>query len=106
MDVPAEFMVLPPYFKDDLSIEDLKGVVPNYSIYPEQFKGAIPMLIASLVHHGEWLADCMNLSENHAYRHCRFFKEGFYIKWKTRVCLDNDRATYKGKFNLLVNNAR
>jgi len=55
------FAVLPPHFSnEDLEILNSIGwhsILPGYNNYPSSFKRIVPFLLASLVHHSEWLKE-------------------------------------------------
>jgi hypothetical protein len=55
----AEFAVLPPHFTPAglalLTPTILKTMIPRYELYPASFKKAIPLLVASVVYHSEYL---------------------------------------------------
>jgi hypothetical protein len=52
-----EFTALPPRFRPDhfISAEKWKEIYPNYEEVPKCFRGVLPYLLASLVHHKEFL---------------------------------------------------
>jgi hypothetical protein len=54
------------------------------------------MILASLVHHAEWIRTPGTLAENHAYRNSYFFKHGYDIQLKDNVVLGTDRASHRG----------
>lgn len=60
-----KFTVLPPRFKPSfhLTSEEWLELFPTYSRIPRSFQGCIPYLLASLVHHQEWLQQ--TLPSNH-----------------------------------------
>jgi hypothetical protein len=65
----ADFTVLPPHFAQKheiLNTEEWEDILPGYStFYPMTFRVAIPYLLASLVHHRQWLAE--TLPNNHPF---------------------------------------
>ena len=72
------FAVLPPHFLPEalLSITDFewRDVVPGFDHYPETFRQCIPYLLASVVHHEEFLRT--SLSAEHTLFHTRVFASG------------------------------
>lgn len=60
----SDFSVLPPYFID-LTDVNFQEVVPieNWSKSNASFRSAIPFMIASIIHHWDWLAK--NLPSGH-----------------------------------------
>jgi hypothetical protein len=51
------FADLPPSFTTDpLPIEEWENIMPGYSTYfPDKFRPIFPFLLASLLHHKQWL---------------------------------------------------
>jgi hypothetical protein len=83
-----EFAVLPPHFNinDDtlLSVQEWEDILPGYSTYyPEQFRVAIPFLLASLVYHLDWLKT--KLSPNHVLWMQRVYTSNVLEKLKSKV---------------------
>ena len=54
-----DFSLLPPHFPNDilnsLSEEDWSIILPDYETYPNCFKSTLPFLLASIVHHNDFL---------------------------------------------------
>lgn len=81
-----EFCYLPPVFVnlDGVNFNDVlpPGRMGNASA---SLRAAIPFLIASVVHHSEWLEN--NLPSNHPYFSSKLYRSGFVTSWKQKVKL-------------------
>jgi len=55
----SKFAVLPPHFANSgvLLEDEWQNICPCYNEYPEGFQACLPYLLASLVHHYEWLTE-------------------------------------------------
>ena len=74
--------VLPPHFKCRV---DVSGVISQAFISRSgnSLKRAFPLLIASVVHHWEWLQS--NLPETHPFFLSKLYTSGKYATWKPLV---------------------
>ncbi|KAH9150391.1 hypothetical protein LEN26_004087 [Aphanomyces euteiches] len=66
-----EFGVLPPSLSDQMNQQYWNQIVCGYDQYPAGEKSIFPFLLASLIHHEEYLR--ANLNENHPIFHARVF---------------------------------
>ena len=70
-----KFAVLPPHFNTAttglLTVDFWRTIVPGYDDFPTSFKGCLPFLLASLLHHEQWLRE--NLCSNHGIFSCPVF---------------------------------
>lgn len=62
----SEFAILPPHFRPNtlsslLTFDDWETLVPAYDLFPNSFKKAIPYLLASIVHHSDFLQETLPL---------------------------------------------
>lgn len=82
------FATLPPHFNlingPILSAEEWNDIVHGYAtFYPECFRQVIPFLLASIVHHEEWLN--ATLAPNHPLRTSRVWTCGVIARLKSEV---------------------
>jgi hypothetical protein len=80
-----EFTALPPRLQPDHTItpEKWKEIYPNYDDVPKSFRGVLPYLLASLVHHSDFLAN--RLPPNHPLFRCYAWTSGFIAELKPFV---------------------
>jgi len=81
----SSFAALPPHFDQSngniMSVEEWELILPGYSsFYPVSFRKVCPFLLASLVHHMDWLKD--NLSINHPLFISRVWTSGLLDRLK------------------------
>lgn len=75
------FDILPPHFSSSLVIttEEWAEILPNYQEYPDSFQTVLPYLLASLVHHYDWICDkdnignYKNINKHHPILNSRLF---------------------------------
>jgi len=80
----AEFAALPPRFLPGVvTSDDWEAMVPGYNLYPACFQEAIPKLVASVIHHHEWLED--NLHPDHPYFQSYIYRNQIGPKLKEKV---------------------
>jgi integrase len=91
----AEFAALPPRFSPgDVSWDMWGAMVPGYDNYPACFKEAIPKLVASVIHHHEWLEN--NLHRNHPYFQSYIYRHQIGSKLKNKVLTGIDVCSKTG----------
>ena len=81
-----DFAALPPHFDLStpvLSADEWAEILPEFSSYPEQFRQAVPFLLASIVYHHQWLTD--NLPSNHPLFTSRVWTTPRFGELKSRV---------------------
>jgi hypothetical protein len=71
-----DFTLLPARFVPH-AIVAWADIVPNYAVYPEDFRNIIPYLVAAVVHHAAWIRD--NLPESHPIFISRCWRSGAQI---------------------------
>ena len=94
-----EFAVLPPHFDQTngpvLTTTEWEEILPGYtSFYPEQFRVAIPYLLASLIYHMDWLQQ--KLKPQHPLFLQRVYTSGIINKLKSKVLLGNFKNKQSG----------
>lgn len=77
-----DFTLLPARFKLN-AIVAWADIVPNYAVYPEDFRTIIPYLVATVVHHAAWIRD--NLPESHPIFISRCWRSGAQISLAASV---------------------
>ena len=73
-----EFCALPPHFADPgslLTADMWAAIYPPFSTAPVGFKQALPFLLASFVHHRQWIAD--NFPQHHPVKACPLWAGGW-----------------------------
>ena len=80
--VDADFSILPPRFKVNATVNFADAVV-GYETYPANFNIVIPYIIASVVHHRQFLFD--NLPTDDPLFHSRFWINGLQIQWQNLI---------------------
>ena len=83
-----DFAILPPHFDDTngpvLSVEEWEDILPGFtSFYPENFRVALPYLLASLAYHHDWLLE--TLSPNHPLFLQRVWTSGILQRLRPKV---------------------
>jgi len=73
---------LPPHFKQRVNENDVISL-PMLSRASNAFKKAFPFMIASVVHHWEWLEE--TLPESHPFFTSKIYSSGIYETWKPLV---------------------
>ena len=70
-----EFGCLPPHFNNNegeaLSNDEWEDILPGFLFYPEQFRVALPFLLASLLHHHDYILQ--DFAPDHPIRSSRLF---------------------------------
>lgn len=93
-----QFGALPPHFADidilNIENEDWRNILPDYHLYPPSFRTTVPYLLASLVHHWEWL--CIHLPVNHPIRQSRVYTNGFIAALSEKVLLGEIKCSVTG----------
>ena len=88
----TDFAVLPPHFDatitDYVSENEYREIVPCLAEYPVNFKQVVPFLVASVVHHREFLRGC--LPQNHLIWKNPLFRKKYVDKLKDHVILCHD----------------
>lgn len=88
------FAALPPRLTPDaiLSIcdDDWSTILPGYTSYPVRFRAVIPYLLASLLHHVEWLKT--NLLPAHPLFSSRFWTSGRISSMRDKVLVGHGRC--------------
>jgi hypothetical protein len=92
------FGLLPPRFAtesiSDMEANDFANIIPGYSNYPATFRTIIPYLLASLVHHSQWLRE--NLRQDHPIFNSRVFTSGIAATLKSHVLLGSGHCSVTG----------
>ena len=52
-------MRAPHFLKSDMDSIEWRQLLPNYETLPDNFKGVVPFLVASLVYHAQWLRETL-----------------------------------------------
>lgn len=89
-----EFADLPPHFDISsgpvLTVSEWDDILPGYStFYPENFRGCLPFLLASLVYHREWIIN--TFSSNHPLFSQRVWTSGIMQRLSEKVLSGNGR---------------
>jgi hypothetical protein len=80
----STFAVLPPHFASAsvLTEQQWQDICPQYEEYPESFQACLPYLLASLVHHYDWLHEkdstgkLKNIAPEHPFFQSRVYTSG------------------------------
>ena len=80
--VDADFSILPPRFKVNATVHFADTVV-GYETYFANFKIVIPYIIASIVHHQQFLID--NLPTDDPLFQSRIWINGLQIQWQNLI---------------------
>jgi len=78
----ADYATLPPRFKKDVD-EDWGELVNDWSEYPKSFQRVIPYLLASVVHHAQWLK--ATFPTDHPLFRTRFWSHGAHVRLAEQV---------------------
>ncbi len=83
-----DFSVLPPHFSTNegpvITTQEWNQILPGFSTYyPDEFKVALPFLLASIVHHQDWLN--ATLPKNHPFFSHRMYLSGLLHRLKAKV---------------------
>lgn len=89
----ADFSALPPRFKetDPLTKEEWMEICPGYGNHPETFLVCLPYLLASIVHHYDWICkvddhgNYINISKSHKIFQSQLFLSGIIQKLRPEV---------------------
>ena len=88
----VEFATLPPHFDPEflrtLDSDYWERFVPGCSQYPERFQHAIPFLIASVIHHKDFLME--SLPENHPLFRTSLFTSGLISNLSLAIRLNGE----------------
>ena len=71
-----DFAVLPPRFDPklpSLTIDDYRTIIPAFEDYPSNFKGVIPYVVASSIHHLSNLKANVGAKDSHRIFQCKLF---------------------------------
>jgi hypothetical protein len=80
----ADLSILPPRFKNaDIQSIKWEELLVDFAKYPQDFKIVVPCLIASVVHHSEYL--CKSLPSTHPIFVSRFWRNGAQITLRAQV---------------------
>jgi hypothetical protein len=89
------FAALPPHFtKEGLTAISWPRILPMYSHYPVAFQHALPNLLASIVHHYEWLQK--SLDRNHPFFSSSLMSSGCIESLKPYVLTGINRCEKTG----------
>jgi hypothetical protein len=91
-----EFALLPPHFKNDISIslQDWQIIHPCFSRFPVGFRQVMPMLLASLVYHSQWLQE--NLQRTHPLFLTPLWTQGFIDRFRGVVVVNKLVCPFTG----------
>ena len=83
-----DFAILPPHFHDTngpvISVQEWEDILPGFSsFYPENFRVALPCLLASLAYHHDWLLE--TLLPNHPLFFQRIWTSGILQRLRPKV---------------------
>jgi hypothetical protein len=80
----SDLSILPPRFRNtDIQSIKWEELLVDFAKYPQDFKIVVPYLIASVVHHSEYL--CKSLSSTHPIFVSRFWRSGAQITLRSHV---------------------
>jgi hypothetical protein len=93
--IDSSFATLPPHFtQDGLRLIAWTTILPQYAQLPATFKQALPMLLASICYHEEWLRS--TLPAHHPLFATHLFASGSVEQLKPHVLLGCSRCPVTG----------
>lgn len=93
--IDSSFATLPPHFSEDgLRLIAWNTILPQYSRLPATFKQSLPMLLASVCYHEEWLRS--TLPAHHPLFSTHLFASGAVEQLKPHVLLGCSRCPVTG----------